>query len=608
MVRLDRKMSARAVVAALVGAIVFAATGALYRGSREVVVDFQKAYEGGFISEFHGRERADDGYFRWTTDASYLDFHHLPKTGPVNVEALLRVRRPGGEPRPNVAFTVNGTAVERVVSLPGRAVYPFAFPASRSGMRLGIRSDTFDPNGTGTRLLGVQVLGVTLAFPDNPPSWLAPSLLMGSAAMLFFAAASVAGATPLWAGLSSLVIASGFVFLLAQHALRFSSYPRDVALLAAATLAVLVFLRFVLAKLDWLHSSSRVWVLASLGLILLLEMAVVFYPLRVSSDADFQANRMLHFLEGNWHPTSVTQHHPPFDIPYPVSLYATAAPLVLLGADRVVSLSFMTGLFDVFVSIVLIYLGWRFLDDLRAGILAGILYQLVPVNALSFSAGNFTNLFAVAALSLAFVFMFSSPVICAFWTFVALTAHLGMLIEGAILWPAWLFFFWLAPTPANDQRKRLTLALTVAALLAGVYYFGYWELFTSQWDRALERDAATVAAGPSSKLADLGWVFVVVAALGALSLAKRPFSSAFRGAAATWLGVTVVFAVIDTLSAIEIRYVLQALPLLALCAGAYLSKALERGWRGKTAALAATLYLVFLGFRTLYEVLLTRYH
>ena len=99
-----------------------------------------------------------------------------------------------------------------------------------------------------------------------------------------------------------------------------------------------------------------------------------------------------------------------------------------------------------------------------------------------------------------------------------------------------------------------------------------WELFTSQWDRALERDAATVAAGPSSKLADLGWVFVVVAALGALSLAKRPFSSSFRGAAATWLGVTVVFAVIDTLSAIEIRYVLQALPLLALCAGAYLSK------------------------------------
>ncbi len=337
-------------------------------------------------------------------------------------------------------------------------------------------------------------------------------------------------------------------------------------------------------------------------------MAVVFYPLRVSSDADFQANRMLHFLEGNWHPTSVTQHDPPFDIPYPVSLYVVTAPLVLLGAERVASLAFMTGLFDVFVSIVLIYLGWRFLDDLRAGILAGILYQLVPVNALSFSAGNFTNLFAVAALSLAFAFMFSSPVICAFWTFLALTAHLGMLIEGAILWPAWLFFFWLAPTPVNDQRKRLTLALMVAALLAGVYYFGYWDLFTSQWDRALERESATVAAGPGSKLAELGWVFVVVAALGALSLAKRPFSSSFPRAAATWLGVTVVFAVIDTLSAIEIRYVLQALPLLALFAGAYLSKALERGWRGKTAALAAILSVVVLGFRTLYEVLLTRYH
>ena len=314
----------------------------------------------------------------------------------MNVETLLRVRRPGGEPRPNVAFTLNGTTVERVVSLPGRAVYPFAFPASRSGMRLGIRSDTFDPNGTGIRLLGVQVLGVTLAFPDNPPSWLAPSLLMGGAAMLFFAAVLVAGAAPLWAGLSSLVIASG---------VRFSPRPTRTPLFELSEgrgvarggdLGRFSLSPFRARKARLASPRLAGVVLASLGIVLLLEMAVVFYPLRVSSDADFQANRMLHFLEGNWHPTSVTQHHPPFDIPYPVSLYATAASLVLLGADRVVSLSFMTGLFDVFVSIVLIYLGWRFLDDLRAGILAGILYQLVPVNALSFSAGNFTNLFAVA--------------------------------------------------------------------------------------------------------------------------------------------------------------------------------------------------------------------
>jgi len=601
-------MRARAVVAAIVGVILFGATGALYQGSRELVVDFQKAYEGGFVSEFHGRERADDGYFRWTRAASYLDFHHLPRTGTVKFEAQLRVRRPRGARLPNLAFTVNGTTVHRAVSLPGRAIYSFEVPASRSVLRFGIASNTFDLSGTDSRPLGVQVLSVRLSFPDSAPSWVAPSLWMGSAAILLFAAALVAGAAFLWAGLSSLVVALGFLFLLVQHALRFSSYPRDVALLAAATLAVLVFLRFVLAKLDWFHPSSRKWVLAALGVVWLLRMTVVFYPLRVSSDADFQANRMMYFLEGNWHPTSVTQHVPPFDIPYPVSLYSITAPLVLLGADGVASLSFMTGFFDVVVSILLIYLGWRFLDDLRAGILAGILYQLVPLNALSFSAGNFTNLFAVAALSLAFVFMFSSPVICAFWTFLALTAHLGMLIEGAILWPAWLFFFWLAPTPVNDQRKQLTLALAVAALLAGVYYFGYWDLFTSQWERAVVRESAAVTAGPSSKLAELGWGFLVVAALGALSLAKQPFSSSFRGAAATWLGVTVLFAIIDTLTAIEIRYVLQALPILALFAGAYLSKALERGWRGKTAALAAMLYVVVLGFRTLYEVLLTRYH
>ena len=63
-------------------------------------------------------------------------------------------------------------------------------------------------------------------------------------------------------------------------------------------------------------------------------MAVAFYPLTITSDAHFQANRMLHFLEGDWHPESVTQHDPPFRIPYPVSLYAVSAPLAGLGLER----------------------------------------------------------------------------------------------------------------------------------------------------------------------------------------------------------------------------------------------------------------------------------
>lgn len=472
-------------VAMFVGVIAFTATGALYRGSREVAVDFQRAFEGRFVSEFHGRERANDGYFRWTKAASYVEFYHLPKTGPVNVEVRLRVRRPVGDPLPMIVFTVNGTTIDSVASFPGRAVYPFAFPAEGSRLRLGIRSDTFDLTGNDTRPLGVQVLGVTLKFPESVPSWWIPSIWMGSAAILIFATALVAGAPSLWAGLLSVVVASGFVLLLAQHGLRFSSYPRDVALLAAATFLFVVALRAVLAKLSWFHPDSRVWILTALSAIFLFEMAVVFYPLRVSSDADFQANSMALFLDGHWHPTSITRHDPPFEIPYPVSLYAMTAPLVWLGADRVMALSFMTGLFDILVSIVLIYLGWRFLDDLRAGILAGVLYQLVPVNALSFSAGNFTNLFAVAALSLAFVFMFASPVMSAFWAFAALTAHLGMLIEGAFLWPAWLLFLWLEPVPVEDRRKRLTGWLAVVALITGIYYLGYWELFTSQLARAL---------------------------------------------------------------------------------------------------------------------------
>ena len=317
---------------------------------------------------------------------------------------------------------------------------------------------------------------------------------------------------------------------------------------------------------------------------------------------------MQHFLEGDWHPTSITQHEPPFDIPYPVSLYAVSAPLVWVGLERIPALTAVTSLFDVLVSVALIFLAWRFLDDIRGGVLAALIYQLVPLNALTFSAGNLTNLFAVAMLTLAFALLLSRPILAAIATFFALTAHFGMLIEGVVLWPAWLALLWLGPTPVRDERKRLTLALAVSFALAGAYYVGYLPLVTSQWDRALSGGSGGGTGGWQSTVSQLGWVFLVVSALGASSLATARRASTFRTVAFVWLGVTMVFFLVDVLTALEIRYALQALPLLALFAGLYLSTALGRGRLGAAAAWAAILYISVVGIRTLHDVALVRYH
>ena len=70
----------------------------------------------------------------------------------------------------------------------------------------------------------------------------------------------------------------------------------------------------------------------------------------------------------------------------------------------------------------------------------------------------------------------------------ALTGHFGMLLEGSLLWVGWLGgTYLLVPTPLGKESTcspsspRALLALA----LAGVYYLGYTELVTSQWQRAL---------------------------------------------------------------------------------------------------------------------------
>ncbi len=75
-----------------------------------------------------------------------------------------------------------------------------------------------------------------------------------------------------------------------------------------------------------------------------------------------------------------------------------------------------------------------------------------------------------------------------------------------------------------------------------------------------------------------------------------------------WLGVSILFLGIDLASALEIRYALQALPLLALLGGVYLSRALDRGRVGMAAAWGAILYVGVMGVRTLHDVALVRYH
>jgi hypothetical protein len=594
------------IVAAAVGAFAFAATALLYRSGESIFIDFERGYEGAFVDGFHPRERAEARYFRWTDELSVVELRHLPTRGTIAAELRLRTLRPPGEPLPNLAFTANGITLQRVPARPGVSTYRLEFPSTSSGLRLGIESETFEAPGGG-RKLGVQVLWVRLKLPDHQPSFEGSALWMSAAALLLLATGLASGIPYPIAVLSALALTAPFLYLLDLRGLRFSSYPRDVAVLAASVFAAAILLRGLLNRLRWLHPSDRSLATALLALLLLVKMGALFYPLMLSSDADFQANRMIHFLEGNWHPTSVTQHEPPYEIPYPVALFAAATPLAKASFDLVSALEITTGLFDVLVSGVLMFVAWRSLDDFRAGALAAILYQLVPMNMLSFSAGNFTNLFAVAMLTCAFASLVASVVTgTGLSTLLALTAHFGMLLEGLVLWPLWLVLLWASPKPMTDRRALLAGAVLAAFLVALIYYLGYLELFTSQYGRALSSASPGSPVGALGE--QLGWVFLATSFLGSLSFVRRPLEGGLSALAVGWLGTTVFFFAVDLSTGLEIRYWLQGLPLLALFSGAYLSRALGRSVLGKSAALAALAYIGVVGVRTLFDCMVYRYH
>jgi hypothetical protein len=604
----------------------------LYQQPATVVVDFERRNEGGFISGFHGHERMEDRGFRWATAESSVRFTNLPRRSRLRIEVRLKGLRPKGMELPRVRFTANGATVFETRCDPGLVTYRFSVSLPGSSLDLGIHPEVFVPADAGRtdpRVLGVQIFSIRLEPQGGEPSGSTPTLYLGLAGAIFFSSLLAAGFSPRVAGVGSLLVMLGFTYLLRQASVRFLPYPQQVALLAGLSLLATLFLRAVLSRSGWPHASERPALLAVLVGGLLLKLAGLLYPLFVSSDADFHANRLLDVLEGQLFPTSVTQHQSPFRIPYPISLYLIAAPFGAMGLELVKVLQVVTAVADLGVSLALAYLARRFLNDARGGILAAGLYQIVPVNFYSFSSGNLTNLFGVATT----VFFLTALLVLTggggkkwaaltfLFSLLAWTSHLGVALAAALLWPGFLGAAWLL-TPGGlerQQKRRVGLAVTASVVVACLYYAGYAELFAKQASRLFGREYMTGArevAGPLAKLAfnlpfyagDIGAVFALIALLGAVSLLRRALESPLHGALAVWTVVSSLFLVADLFTSLELRYVLQAAPLLSLFAGSYLSQAFARGWLGRIAGLAACLYLASLGLASYRECLLLRYH
>jgi hypothetical protein len=610
------------VLIVLPSAVVGVSTYAVYRGTTGGSIDFENGYEGGFIVGFHGSPYDLTPGYRWTTRNSYVRLENLPTPAELLVHVRLSAPRPAGKATP-VWFSANGQRVVAAVVGPGVTSHRFRVPLEERSVSLGIHAETYFVAGLGP--VGVQVHGVDFRLSQVHSAPFRPVLWMAAAGLALVGGSLAAGRPVRQACCVSMVVSAGFVYLLAQDSVRFQNYSRDVLWITVGAVAICVGLRFLLDQWQWLPRQERAALSAILALGLLTNLTGIFHPLFLSSDAVFQANRLREVLAGNFFATSMTQHEPPFQIPYPVSLYLLAAPWVALGVDAVRTLQVLTVLFQLVTALAVAFLAARFWQDSRAALLAAALYPAIPIFWRAMSAGNLTNLLGVSASVLFLACLLglwsgSRPALVGvfFFSLVALTSHLSTALMASALWPSWLVaLYWKTPSPDRGLSRLALGAVLSSVFLAALYYAGYWELLGTLWVRlAGEAPIGTDAVSPFPRFGarvslgreQIGSVLLLAVAAGAARIFRRKRKTMLDIVLIVWIAVSAFFLALDVSTPLGVRYLLQATPFLALSSAGFLSWLMRQGEIARGASWLVLLYLLSAALWNLGDCVLVRYH
>ncbi len=196
-------------------------------------MDFERRYEEGFISGFHGHERMDGRGFRWSTGDSRVRLENLPVQTRLRVEVRVKGLRPMDVPLPQIRFTVNGVTAFETLCDPGLVTYRFGVTLRENFFELGIHPEVFVPadyERQDDRVLGVQVFSVSVQPQGEGSERAAPARTMMLAGAVLLAAGLLAGLSLGAFSLAACFIIGGFTYFLGQGSVLFSSYPQRLLL------------------------------------------------------------------------------------------------------------------------------------------------------------------------------------------------------------------------------------------------------------------------------------------------------------------------------------------------------------------------------------------
>jgi hypothetical protein len=463
------------------------------------------------VRGFYGLERQGKTGFAWSGGSVRLEFAHVDRRVPWKCRAdIINWRSPAAGPA-RVRVRSEGTVLlDRQVGEPS-AVLAFAVPASPGHSAIDIAIDvapTFRPGPQDPRDLGLAFDAISCDPEEGSTPWPSPAVVARGAA-----AAAMAGVVIGLAGLPALVtLAASAGLALAQSWSLASggaahSLTSPPVFLVAGLFGLFCLLPVAMAAgllRKPLSAAARLAVVVS-ACGFYVKLIFLLHPDKDLVDAVFHAHRFDWVLAGRFYFTQLSTSATPF--PYAIGLYAFSSPWSLLTADHVTLLRVVVCASEAAAGALLYPLILRAWNDRETGVMAVLLFHLLPLPYAVIGNANLTNVFAqsaalvtmIAAISWAFEPR-GAPALAGLTALAGLAflSHVGTL---AFLLPTLLILaalFYVAPGRAFRKPALCVLAAAGLALVVavGLYYGHFGSVYRPHLEKA--RAAVTGAAGADS--------------------------------------------------------------------------------------------------------------
>ena len=610
----------------------------------------------GIVSGLYDAERAGRDTFAWTRRTATMTLRELDRGTEWACTIRLRGGRADESTLPEVVITVDGLMAAAVQTTNEYQDVAIALPArpDATGATVTLTvSNTFVPGPSDRRTLGV-VLDRWACRPASTGFLAAPRAALTAAAVggaAFGASFALIGAGILGTVMAAVVLAAAQAVPLGWELGPYTAYPVRAAWLAVGIAALLVL---SVRATQWsigrpLSGAARI-VVACTAAVLYLKLLALLHPAKPPIDVIFHAHRLQWVLEGRFYFTQPMPSGVRF--PYAIGLYVFAAPWTLLTSDYVLLLRIIVSTAEAAGAVLMYLLISRMWSDRLAGVLAALLFHLVPRTYEIVGNANMTNAFgqsvALMALSAAVLW----PLQRSDWrqaaaltglTALALLSHISTftLLGGILL--ALAVMYWIRGG-RNLRHPALSVlgALIIAAGLSVAIYYGHFgEAYrTAARVRAAPAAAVTdgasrpdVAVVPGSSgqqiaarvgvgskvmeaarltIAAVGWPIFVMAVSGILPLWRRGFTDRLSLAVLALLTTFLLFVLSVVAMPVErsfqryaaefiSRVTLATYPALVILAGAGLARAYRAAWPWRLVATGLMLGAIYVGVDTWLE-------